>query len=75
MNRHRHTFDPPSPQVTYTVQTLARDVLSMAASAGMPGSYWHTDQRILRAATVLGLTPDEAREQALNIEWDDDEAG
>lgn len=43
-------------------EQLARDVLSMAATGGMPDSFWLTDTRIERACAVLGLSPAEARE-------------
>jgi hypothetical protein len=46
------------------VKRLAKDVLLMAASGGMPDSYWHTDSRIKRACKVLGWTADQARSWA-----------
>lgn len=42
----------------------ARNVLSIAASGGMPDTFWQTDSRILSACKVLSLTPTEAREWA-----------
>lgn len=39
----------------------ARNVLSIAASCGMPDTFWQTDSRILSACKVLSLTPTEAR--------------
>lgn len=53
---------------TYTIEDIAKDVLSLAATAGMPDTYWATDHRIDRACTVLGWTPNEAREWAENGE-------
>jgi hypothetical protein len=47
-----------------TKEDLARDVLMMAALGGMPDTYWHSDVRIKRACTVLGYTPDAARQWA-----------
>ena len=35
----------------------AKDVLTMAANGGMPESFWYTDERIARAALVLGWSP------------------
>jgi hypothetical protein len=43
---------------------LARDVLTLAAVAGMPDSYWWTDKRVVRACKVLGLTAEDGREWA-----------
>lgn len=43
---------------------LAKDILSMAASGGMPDSFWSTDQRIQRACKILGWHPYVAREWA-----------
>lgn len=45
-------------------EKLAKDVLSMAASGGMPDSFWQTDSRIGRACQVLNMTPDAARQWA-----------
>ena len=50
---------------------LARDVLTMAASGGMPDTYWHSDTRISRACEVLGITPDQAREMADDLNGND----
>lgn len=52
------------PWLCDEVEQLARDVLSLAAVAGMPDTYWLTDQRIERAASALGLTPTQARAMA-----------
>lgn len=46
------------------IETQARNVLSMAASGGMPDTYWHDDSRILSACEELGCTPTEARQWA-----------
>jgi hypothetical protein len=43
---------------------LARDVLTMAANGHMPDTYWLSDTRISRAAKVLGLSNEDAREWA-----------
>lgn len=43
-----------APELT---RQLARDVLSLAQRAAMPESYWHTDSRVARACTTLGITP------------------
>lgn len=43
------------------LDALALDVLSMASAGGMPDSYWLTDERIGRACSVLGVTPEEGR--------------
>jgi hypothetical protein len=53
-----------------TRDRLAVDVLSMAVVGGMPGSYWYTDRRVLRACEVLGVTPEEAlSRQEEWVEW------
>jgi hypothetical protein len=53
---------------------LARDVLTMAANGHMPDTYWLSDRRISRAAKVLGLSNEDAREWAeQEIERDDDD--
>jgi hypothetical protein len=40
---------------------LARDILSLADTAGMPDTYWRTDQRLKRARAALGLDEDVVR--------------
>jgi hypothetical protein len=47
-----------------TEYQLARDVLTMAANGHMPDTYWLSDSRISRAAKVLGLSNEDAREWA-----------
>lgn len=42
----------------------ARNVLSMAASGGMPDTFWQSDRRIASACKVLGWTVEEGREWA-----------
>jgi hypothetical protein len=58
----------PQPVKQYQEFTLeyqlARDVLTLAAVAGMPDSYWWTDKRVVRACKVLGLTAEDGREWA-----------
>lgn len=36
---------------------LARAILSMAVSGGLPDSYWESDSRVLLACRVLGIQP------------------
>jgi hypothetical protein len=43
---------------------LARDVLTLAVHGHMPDTYWLSDRRVSRAAQVLGLSNEEAREWA-----------
>ncbi len=43
------------------IEAQARNVLSIAASGGMPDTFWQTDSRILSACEELGCTPTEAR--------------
>lgn len=43
-----------------SLEDLARDVISLAQTGGMPESFWSTDSRIARACTVLGVEPEEA---------------
>ena len=38
-----------------TLEDLARAVLSLADTAGMPDSYWQTDRRVEMARQVLGV--------------------
>jgi len=45
-------------------EQLAKDVLSVAASGGMPDSVWATDERVQRACTFLGWDYTRAREWA-----------
>lgn len=40
---------------------LAKAVLSLADSAGMPDSYWQTDSRVALARSVLGVPSDGRR--------------
>lgn len=42
----------------------AKDVLTMAASGGMPDTFWQTDSRISRACAVLQVSPECARRWA-----------
>lgn len=48
--------------MTIELADLAKDILTLAASGGMPDTFWQTDQRIERACVVLGWTPEKARE-------------
>jgi hypothetical protein len=50
--------------VTDRERLLAESVLSIAASGGMPDTFWQTDSRIALACQVLDWTPDQAREWA-----------
>lgn len=43
---------------------LAKDVLAVAASGGMPDTFWWTDSRIARAREALGWTVEKAQEWA-----------
>lgn len=47
------------------LRQLATDVIALAQVGGMPDSYWSSDSRISRACSVLGITPEEAREMEL----------
>lgn len=40
---------------------IAKDVLTMAATGGMPNTFWYTDERIARACEALGWNRREAR--------------
>lgn len=63
-------FDGPAPEWHETADSgptregLAKAVLSMAASGGMPDSFWLSDGRILDALLVLDWTPAQAQEWA-----------
>lgn len=43
---------------------LARAILSLADTAGMPDSYWQTDSRVALAREVLGVADDGRYSQA-----------
>lgn len=49
---------------TDLINALAKDILHLAAQAGMPDSYWATDSRIVRACQALGWDHQQAREWA-----------
>lgn len=49
---------------------LARAILSLADTAGMPDSYWQTDSRVALAREVLGVGDDERYTRA--EEWTSD---
>jgi hypothetical protein len=51
---------------------LARAVCSIAASAGMPDSYWETDSRIELARQVLGAEEVERWERG-ELEWESED--
>ena len=38
---------------------LAKAVLNLADTAGMPDAYWRTDRRVALARETLGVSPDE----------------
>jgi hypothetical protein len=56
--------DQTKPYLVKRLKESAKDVLMMAASGGMPDSFWMTDKRIERACATLKWTPEKAREWA-----------
>jgi hypothetical protein len=45
-------------------EQLAKDVLTLAALAEMPDTFWVSDERIGRATSVLEWTAEQARDWA-----------
>jgi hypothetical protein len=52
-----------------TKADLARAILSLADSAGMPDAYWQSDSRVALARSVLAV-PDEGRYSHADL-WTD----
>ena len=52
------------PDPTLREAELAKAVLSLADTAGIPDSYWRTDSRVMLARETLGVSPGERYSRA-----------
>lgn len=55
----------PQVQLVGIAREMAKGVINITYTLGVPHTFWHSDTRIRTACWVLGLDPDRARETGL----------